>query len=458
MEALKISEIAKALKIEAPCEGEILEICTDSRVAGPGSLFIAIEGEHLDGHDYIEKALERGATCILAHKDGSWSADKVLRVKDTLRGLLDIAAYYRTKYKPHVIGITGSVGKTTTKDMVAAVLESGFTTIKTIGNQNNEIGAPKTILSIDGNTQAAVIEMGMCGFGEIQDLAQAARPEIGVITNIGVSHMELLGSRENILKAKLELADCLPDGATLFLCGDNDLLRNVKIPRLNVVFYGMENPDCQVRGEVTRSTPLNTWFTIHWQGKNWQACIPGCGNHLVQNALVAFAIGVTLGLPADKAVEALKNYVPSGMRQKVVEAGGVTVVEDCYNASPDSMVAAIKTLSAFPKTGRKILVLSDMLELGDISKQSHYDVGVYAAKSGVDTLLAFGEEGAQYVKGASESGLKDARWFEQKSEVAPAIISILQQGDLIWFKASRAMKLEEVLEEVYKGLQISLQQ
>ena len=455
METVKISELAKALG--APCtrEGEIREICTDSREAGPGSLFVAIEGERFDGHTFIEKALEHGAECVLAHKDGPWPRDRVLRVPDTLRALLDIAAWYRTKFSPRVVGVTGSVGKTTTKDMIAAVLESGFRTIKTIGNQNNEVGAPKTILSIERDTQAAVIEMGMCGFGEIRDLALAARPQMGVITNIGVSHMELLGSRENILKAKLELAECLPDGATLFLCGDNDLLRNVRIPRLRVIFYGIENPECAVRGEILRSTPLRTDFVIRWEGREYPAVIPGCGNHLVQNALVAFAIGVSWGIPPERAVEALKNYQPSGMRQKVVEAGEVTVVEDCYNASPDSMAAAIRTLSAFPCRGKKILVASDMLELGEISRQSHYEVGRQAAQAGVDLVLAWGDEAREYVAGAQEAGMDGARFFGEKGALAQAVGEALRPGDLVWFKASRAMKLEEVIQKVYEGLGVA---
>ncbi len=452
MEAIKISQLAGALGIPCPREGEIREICTDSREAGPGSLFVAIRGERFDGHTFIEKALERGAECVLASQEGPWPSDRVLRIPDTLRGLLDIAAWYRSLFDLRVVGVTGSVGKTTTKDMIAAVLEAGFRTIKTIGNQNNEIGAPRTILSIGAETQAAVIEMGMSGFGEIRDLAMAARPQVGVITNIGVSHMELLGSRENILRAKLELAECLPDGAMLLLCGDNDLLRQVRIPRLNVVFYGIHDPCCQVRGQIMNSTPARTEFMIQWQGKEYAAAVPGCGEHLVCNALAAFAIGVSWGISPEAAVEALENYRPSGMRQKVVEAGGITVVEDCYNASPDSMAAAIRTMGTFPCRGKRVLVLSDMLELGAVSRESHRQTGRLAARSGVDLLMAWGDQAREYAAGAREAGMERVRYFEKKEELARAVGEALEPGDLVWFKASRGMKLEEVIQQLYHTL------
>ena len=452
MEKIRIRELAGALGVPCSREGEIQTICTDSREAGPGSLFVALRGERFDGHTFVEKALEHGAECALVDKDGPWPPERILRVPDTLRGLLDIAAWYRTKFDPRVVGVTGSVGKTTTKEMIAAVLGSRFRTIKTIGNQNNEIGAPRTILSIERDTEAAVIEMGMCGFGEIRDLAMAARPQVGVITNIGVSHMELLGSRENILKAKLELAECLPDGGTLFLCGDNDLLGQVQIPRLNVIFYGIDNPTCAIGGRIVASDPLQTDFVIRWQGKEYPAAIPGCGKHLVQNALVAFGVGILWGIPPEDAIEALRTYQPSGMRQKVVRAGDMTVVEDCYNASPDSMAAAIQTMQEFPCSGRKILVLSDMLELGAISRQSHLEVGRQAAKAGVDMLLAWGSEAREYAAGAQAEGMGEARFFEEKESLSAALEELLQPGDLIWFKASRGMKLEEVIDRVYQSL------
>ncbi|MEG0754685.1 MAG: UDP-N-acetylmuramoyl-tripeptide--D-alanyl-D-alanine ligase, partial [Angelakisella sp.] len=325
MEALRTNEIALALGIDHPLgDGMVTNICTDSREATEGSLFVAIPGERVDGHDYVEKALSQGAALALVERDGNYPPDRTLLVDNTVKAMLRLAAWYRDRVPAKVVAITGSVGKTTTKDMIAAVLSAGFRTIKTIGNQNNEIGTPRTILSIDRDTEAAVIEMGMSGFGEIQELALAAKPQIGVITNIGVSHMEHLGSRENILKAKLELAQCLPDGATLFLCADNDLLERVEIPRLHVLFYGVDNEEADIRGIITHSTPVRTDFTICYNGQEWQANIPATGKHLVQNALAAFGIGLSLGMEPETAIAALSDYRPSGMRQNVVDKGGIT--------------------------------------------------------------------------------------------------------------------------------------
>lgn len=452
MEKLTIREIANALGAACPADGEVLSLCTDSRQITPGCLFVAIQGENFDGHDFIKAALEQGAACALAHHPGDFPKDRVLMVPDTLKALLDLSAWYRGRMPARVVGITGSVGKTTTKEMIAAVLSARFATIKTQGNMNNEIGAPKTLLTINRDTQAAVIEMGMCGFGEIRDLARAARPEIGVITNIGVSHMEQLGSRENILRAKLELAECLPDGAPLFLCGDNDLLSGVKNSRLSIIFYGIDNQNCHICGKIRSSTPLSTEFTIRWQGKTWEASIPGAGRHLVLNALAAFGVGVTMGVEPEEAIAALKAYEPAGMRQKVVEHGGVTVIEDCYNASPDSMAAALDTLSCFPAEGRRIFVASDMLELGAISRRCHRQAGERAAGAGIDLLLAWGEMAEEIVLGARDKGMENARFFREKGELADALAKTVRPGDLVWFKGSRSMKLEEVVQELYRRI------
>ena len=351
MEKLTIREIAQALKIPCPMDGEVQSICTDSRQITPGCLFVAIQGENFDGHDFVRGAIQQGAVCALVHHPGDYPEGRTLLVEDTLKALLALSAWYRSKMPVRVVGVTGSVGKTTTKEMTAAVLSTHFSTIKTQGNLNNEIGAPKTLFTIEKDTQAAVVEMGMTGLGEIRDLALAAKPEMGIITNIGVSHLERLGTRENILRAKLELAECLPDGAPLLLCGDNDLLQKVKIPRLSIIFYGIDNQSCPICGTIKNTTPFSTGFSIAWEGKSYDAFIPGAGKHLVLAALAAFGAGVSMGMKPEEAVAALRDYIPSGMRQKVVEKGGVTVVEDCYNASPDSMAAALDTRAASRRRG-----------------------------------------------------------------------------------------------------------
>ena len=452
MEKLTIQEIAQALNIPCPGDGEVTGICTDSREVTPGCLFVAIPGERVDGHDYIRGAIAQGAACALAQRPGDYPAGRVLMVENTVDAMLALAAWYRDRMPARVVGITGSVGKTTTKEMVAAVLSARFRTIKTQGNQNNEIGAPRTLFSIDRDTQAAVVEMGMSGFGEIRELALAAKPEVGVITNVGVAHMEALGSRENIRKAKLELAECLPDGAPLLLCGDNDLLQTVKIPRLSIIFYGIDNQNSDICGTIRSVTPFSTDFSISWQGKRYEASVPGAGKHLALAGLAAFGVGTAMGMPPEEAAAALAGYTPSGMRQRVVERGGVTVIEDCYNASPDSMAAALDTLGLFQVKGRRIFVASDMLELGEIARRCHREIGERAAASGADILLAWGELAEEYTDAARQQGMAEARFFREKQDLAQALIALIRPGDLVWFKGSRSMRLEEVVERLYSAL------
>lgn len=450
MEKLSLREIAAALGCPLPPEAGITRVITDSREAGPGALFIALPGERVDGHDYINRALAAGAAAAVAEHDGDYTpAERVLRVKSSLRALLEISALYRSKMPARVIGITGSVGKTTTKEMVAAVMASAFRIIKTEGNQNNEIGAPKTLMSITPETEVAVVEMGMSAPGEIRDLCYAARPMMGIITNIGVSHIERLGSRENILKAKLELADALPDGATLLLCDDNDLLKTVDIPRLRVVRYGLHSNRADIRATIVSATPLSTNFMLHAEGQSLRATIPGTGEHLVQNALAAFGAARAMGIPAETAIEALKNYTPSGQRQKMVEHEGVTMVEDCYNASPDSMRAAIKTLGQFPCSGRRIFVAADMLELGDIAEESHREIGTLCAAEGIDLLLTWGEWAAYATRSARAAGMESIH-FEKKEDLTRYLIAGARRGDVIWCKASHGMALEEVISAFYR--------
>ena len=258
-----------------------------------------------------------------------------------------------------------------------------------------------------------------------------------------------LGSRENILKAKLELADALPDGATLLLCDDNDLLHTVDIPRLHVVRYGLNSPRAEIKATIVSATPLSTNFMLHAEGQSWRATIPGTGEHLVLNALAAFGAGRAMGIPAETAIEALKNYTPSGQRQKVVEHEGITMVEDCYNASPDSMRAAIKTLGRFPCDGRRIFVAADMLELGDISRAAHEEVGRQAVENKVDYLVTYGEQAKRIAVVAAAKGLPTLH-ADTYAQAAEALLNKMQPGDALLVKASRGMALEKVLEIFYK--------
>lgn len=450
MEAVKLSLLAAAMGCPTELEAEITHICTDSRKLTPGCLFVALRGENFDGHRFVCEALEKGAAAAVVHQpvEGA-DPNRLLEVLDTQDALLDMASVYRERFPGlRLVAVTGSVGKTTTKDFIACVLSAGFSTHKTEGNQNNEIGVPATIYGLNSSHGAAVVEMGMQGLGEILDLTLALHPTVGVITNIGVSHIERLGSRENILKAKLELCEGLADGAPLFLCGDNDLLATVQQPRLEVIRYGIENPACAIRGRDICEAGNTCRFVIEAEGRRWPAEIPCVGRHNVLNALAAFGVGRKLGIPAEKCIAALETYQPSGMRQHMVEAGGATLVEDCYNASPDSMRAALLTLRDYPCTGHRIAVLADMLELGEIAAQSHREVGRLAAAC-ADSLFCCGELGRLYAEGAGEK----ARWFANKAELAAALCATVRPGDVVWAKASRGMKLEEALHTLQAHLE-----
>ncbi|MBC3939397.1 UDP-N-acetylmuramoyl-tripeptide--D-alanyl-D-alanine ligase [Anaerotruncus massiliensis (ex Liu et al. 2021)] len=450
MERMTIDEIARAVGCPGSYPGAVDVISTDSRSLPEGCLFVALEGERFDGHDFIPAALRSGAAAAVAHERRDYGPGTVLYVKNTQRALMEIAKAYRAKFSIRCVGVTGSVGKTTTKEMIADVLSCAYRTLKTEGNLNNEIGLPKTLFRLDRTTEAAVVEMGMQGLGEIAALADVARPDVGVITNIGVSHLERLGSRENILKAKLELAEALPDGAPLLLCGDNDLLSRVRIPRLDVRFYGIENPACGLRAKDLREGAGETSFLLCGEFGELPVTIPCAGRHNVLNALAAFSAGLALDIPPEKCAAALREYMPSGMRQKVVHWRGITVVEDCYNASPDSMRAALETLAGHPCTGRRIAVLGGMLELGAISERAHREIGAFAAEKGIDLLLAYGGDACYYRQGASEGGIP-AELFGDKEELLARLREEIRPGDAVWVKGSRGMRMEEILEGLYKG-------
>ena len=445
MEPISLELLARAAGDNTPRQGMITHICTDSRQITPGCLFVALQGERFDGHDFVPAALEQGAAAAVVHHPVDAPREKLVQTDDTQAALLRMAACYRDQFPAlRLTAVTGSVGKTTTKEMMACVLSSGWKTLKTEGNMNNEIGMPKTMLQLDRSYEAAVIEMGMTGFGEIRDLTLAAKPCLGVITTIGVSHMERLGSRENILKAKLELREGMADGAPLLLNGDNDLLSHVKDERLRVVFFGIDNPACAIRCTGYTEEGDSTRVAIAWEGKEYQTLLPTLGRHNVYNALAAFGTGVLLGLEPEQCARALADYRPAGMRQRLVEKKGILVMEDCYNASPDSMRAALETLGSYPCGGKRIAVLSDMLELGAAEEEGHRQAGALAAQK-ADWLLCWGPLARLYAEGAREAGMTQVEWFETKEDLARAVAQLARPGDLCWFKASRGMALEDVI-------------
>ncbi len=446
MEILTLSEIAKACGGECSAVAEINAVCIDTRKITKGCLFICIKGERFDAHQFADEALEKGAAAVMIDEDIT-PCGPYVKVKNTASALLTLGGYYRSKFNIPVVALTGSVGKTTTKEFTHLVVNAKYNAIKTQGNLNNEIGLPQMLFQIDNSVQAAVIEMGMNHFGEISRLVNATKPTIGLITNIGVSHIENLGSREGILKAKLEITQGLQEGAPLILNGDDDMLSTVKDDKHKIYFYGVNNGDFKASDIVEESG--KTSFVINYFGKTQKIVIPTIGIHNVYNALAAFAVGYFLNIEPVAAAEALLGYEPSGMRQRVVKVGDITAIEDCYNASPDSMKAALKTLHD-TKGNRKIAVLGDMLELGDYSKKAHSSVGEMVAQNNIDYLLSYGENAKYYTSAAKEAGCKNAFLFDSKELLAEKLLEIAKPGDVVIFKGSRGMKLEDVMNIVYK--------
>ena len=438
-----------------------------------GDVYIGFKGERFDGGKFYEDALKNGAKGAIINKIDGLEIKRlenkfVIQVDDTVEAVGQIAKLKREKYNIPVIAITGSVGKTSTKDIIYSVVSQKYNALKTQGNMNNHIGMPMTILGLREH-EALVVEMGMNHFGEIHRLVTATKPTLAMITNIGVSHIENLGSREGILKSKLEILDGLEAGSPFIINVDNDMLKTILdkdeiMEKYDVITFGIESEGANYKAKNIKEENGSTSFDVEYTitkiipeisgvtGKFYlcsqHIVIPTIGIHNVYNALAAFAVGITLGIDSQKSADALSNYVPAGMRQKSVTVGGITSIEDCYNASPDSMNAAIKTL-ANTKANKKIAVLGDMLELGDYSKKAHYEVGQAVADNKIDFLLAFGNDAKYIVDGAKENGMKSAFYFNNKEELSNKLFELANKGDAVIFKASRGMKLEDVINNVY---------
>lgn len=446
---LLLSEVARALGSELQSQKTITRISTDSRDVDGNTLFFAIKGERFDAHDFAKQVEENGAAALVCHRKVD-VACPVIYVDDTKKALLDLASYYRNKFADLIlIGLTGSVGKTTTKEMTACVMEQKYKTLKTEGNFNNEIGMPKTLFRLNKTVECAVIEMGMSEFGEISALSNAAKPNGAIISNIGVSHIENLGSRDGIFKAKMEMLEGLKKGAPLVLNGDDDKLSTVKNDDYNVIFFGIENEKCDVRAENITEHDLQTDFTVICKEGRQNVTLPTVGIHNVYNALAAISMGLCFGVSLESAAKGLKSYVPSGMRQRIKTIGNVTFIEDCYNASPDSQKAALNSLCTVAK-GRKIAVLGDMLELGSYTETAHRTVGEYAAEKKIDMLYTFGESSKYTADSAKKCGLNNVFEFAEKESLANALLLELRDGDTVIFKASRGMRLEEVFNIIYE--------
>ena len=331
-------------------------VSTDSRTVAVGNLFIPLAGENFDGHDFIDTAFVSGAGAALSHRE--YNGDKpVIRVRDTMSALQRLAGAYRRLFSPVMAAVTGSAGKTTTKEMTAAVLSSKFRTLKTKGNLNNLIGLPLTLLELDSSHGAAVVEMGMSAFGEISKLSKLARPDIAIITNIGVSHIEFLGSREGIRRAKLEILDGMKKNGYVVLNGDDPYLKNCpEAEKFRTLYFAIDS-DADVRALNIESGSGGSRFIISYPGGQVGAETAIAGKHNIYNALAAFAAGLCAGVPAELAAQAIKTVVPEGMRQRVFKSGNITIIMDCYNANPDSVKAALAVLNGYSQGKSRCLAI-----------------------------------------------------------------------------------------------------
>lgn len=449
MKAFTLQEAAAALGLpQMQAEATLADVCTDTRKIQPGSLFVCLRGERFDGHSFASQAAQLGAAALLV--DHPVDADvPQLVVTDTGKALLQLAGWYRRRFQLPVVGLTGSVGKTTTKEFIALVLGAKYNTLKTQGNLNNEIGVPQMLFRLEDSHTAAVIEMGMNHFGEISRLTRAVAPTVGLITNIGVSHIENLGSRAGILQAKLEILEGMAPDAPLIVNMDNDMLRTVKLGDRPLLTFAIDDQSADFTATDIAEQGSTTTFTVHHSTFTQPVTIPTVGIHNVYNALAAMAVGYVTGVDPAAAASALANYVPAGMRQNLVQVGGVQVIEDCYNASPDSMRAALQTLGKLP-VHRRYAVLGAMLELGDYAKEAHTQVGKMAAENGIDGVLAYGADAADIVEAAKQAGLENARLFDTKEALAQSLAQQVQPGDGVLFKGSRGMHLEDVMHTVYE--------
>ena len=411
----------------------------DTRKILAGELFVAIVGAR-NGHEFAQAAIDAGAAAVLASEPLA-STIPAIYVDDTIAALQAIATGYRRSLGCKCIGITGSVGKTTTKEMIASVLTTTFKTQKTEANYNNDIGLPVTVLSLERDCEAAVLEMGMNHFGEISTLTRIAQPDIAVITNVGTMHIENLGSREGILQAKLEILEGLQENGKVIFCGDNDLLHSVAKEHQAIQFGIQRHND--VRAVDIQMTEDTTRFTVLALGKEFEVMLPTVGEHNVLNALCAIAVALLRGVSVENIQAGLSGFQNTGMRQNIYSVNGIRIIADCYNAGPESMRAALRVLSR--ESGRRIAVLGGMLELGDYAPQAHYEIGMESAKH-ADMLFAYGENSEHYIRGAKTLKMAYAECFESHEALADALQDLIRTGDTLLFKGSRGMRMERVLQ------------
>ena len=438
---------------------QIYSLCTDSREADENTAFFALVGERVNGHDYIPAAISAGCRCIISQEPVSpeiiGENVALIAVKDSEMALSYMASAQLQGRSYPVVAVTGSVGKTTTKDMIASVMQEGKKTYVSSGNHNSVIGMPLSAMEIPTDCECAVLEMGMSDFGEIERMSLAAEPDIAVITNIGTSHMEALGDRRGICRAKLEVLCGLKKGGYLILNGDEPLLANISGRSYHTLYVSLTRPNADFFAQNIRVELGGTYFEVVHKGTTYpDFYIPVSGRHNVWAALYAFAVGTLQGLSPEQIKNGFAHFRPADMRQAITNFDRMTLIEDCYNAAPESMRAAIDVLcECAPQNCRRIAVLGDMLELGKDSIKLHRAVGEYLQKRGVDLLVAVGNGGVEIAQGAVEAGMNPAKTLlfidrDNVSDIAKCLRSHLTQRDTILFKASRGVRLERVIESL----------
>lgn len=454
METIRLKEIAEAISGEILSKGsteEFSNVTIDSRKVSKGDIFIAIKGENFDGHKFIKGAIDSGAKlCIIhdktIHENLNEEDVSIILVNDTKRALLDLASYYISTLDIKVVGITGSTGKTSTKDLMAAALSERYKVFKTQGNFNNDIGLPLMIFKLDRTYEVAILEMGMSNLGEIDTLANVAKPSIGVISNIGTSHLENLKTRENILKAKLEIANNFTKDNVLIINGDNDMLHDYYTDKYKIVKIGIDN-DYNFKGCRIIINKDSIEFGVKENGNESDTTIkvPVPGKHNVLNSLLAIAVARELKVTYEEIQKGIQNLESTSMRLDVTKVNNYTIINDAYNASPDSMEAALDVLKQY--NGRKIAILGTMKELGDDSPRAHEQVGAYAKSRGVDLLFTLGEFNDSFKSGY---GSENFMAFDSMDKLISELEKTIEPNDVLLIKASRSMKFENIIRELQK--------
>lgn len=451
MEYISFDQIVKAVGGEVIVKGEsgiYNNVCIDTRIIKENDIFIAIKGENFNANDFVIEASERGASICIVDEINFEEVKlnkktSIIKVVDTKKALLSLAKFYLSELTLKVVGITGSTGKTSTKDLVAAVLSSKYKVFKTIGNFNNEIGLPMMIFKLDKSYDVAVLEMGMSDFFEIHNLCEVAKPDIAIITNVGLSHIENLKSRENILKAKMEITDFFSEDNVLIVNSDNDLLNNIKALNYKLIRTGIDSK-VDFKAYDLKIEEKKITFKVMENGDliNTSIEVDVPGRHNILNSLLAIACGRELGMSYKEITEGFKRLEATSMRLDIIKGKKFTIINDCYNASPDSMLAAIDVLCNINGKS-KIAILGTMRELGDSAFMAHKEVGKYAKLKNIDLLITLGEYNEAYKEGFND--INKYRSFQTYSDVILYLQESLCDEDVVLVKASRYMKFESIV-------------